>query len=74
MGQQAVARGQGVERQILRNAPLVQNQGAVEEMLHILDVMGREQQRFLTGQVALISLRKSRRVKGSLPRNGSSIR
>ena len=50
MGQQAVARGQGVERQILRNAPLVQNQRTVEEMVHVLDIMGREQQCFAAGE------------------------
>lgn len=49
VGQQAIAGCQRFQLQILRNAAVMQDQCAVEEMLHILNIMGREQQRFPAG-------------------------
>mgnify|MGYP007120241988 CR=1 FL=1 len=53
VGQQAVAGCQRVQLQVLRNAAVMQDQCAVQKMLHILNIMGREQQRFAAGQGAV---------------------
>lgn len=73
VGQQAVAGCQRVQLQVLRNAAVMQDQCAVQKMLHILKWV-ESSSVSPPVSVALISLMKSRRVKGSLPKNGSSIR